>query len=325
MYFNRNRTFSGSFEAYGGKSGGSGASVGGAGTIFLYHKGYQHRTLQISNEGAGPITSSLEVINDWNNHRSDASKSWIITDSNHKFAKGLNYHFEELQLRGAAHLAFYSAGSSDKVFLYFHHMIGDRTGTLHVGPNHTMDLDRPEIDLPFNVRVYQNGHIGLSPMTFVHGIKIHNSGLITRMVNITLHHGGELYFYEGSRVGNNSLPDDYLFNTIRIQAGGLVKFVSSPATHSGMNLTTALTYIEGGGKLMANDIRVLSQKVVVDSGGHFSADGLGYTMSHGTGRKYDTLLYRLDFSSSQHLKDINCFTKCLFQMITSGLLTYFEG
>ena len=283
LYFNSNRTFSGTFEAYGGKAGGAGASVGGAGTIFIYHKGYQHRTLQISNEGAGPILNSLEVINDWADHRSDGSKSWIITDSTHKFAKGLNYHFEELQLRGNAHLAFHSATSNDKVSLYFRHMIGDRTGTLHVGSNHTMDLDREEIDLPFNARVYQNGHIGLSPMTFVHGIKIYNYGLITRMVNITLHHGGELYFYEGSRVGNGSLPDDYFFDTIRIQAGGLVRFTSSPVSHSGMNLTTKLTYIEGGGKLIANDIRVLSHTVVIDSGGQFSADGLGYSISHGTG------------------------------------------
>ena len=250
----------------------------------MYHKGYQHRTLQISNEGAGPVSKSLEVISNWNDHRSDSSKTWVITDSNHKFAKGLNYHFEEIQLRGNAHLAFYSMNPGEKVLLYFHHMIGDRTGTLHVGSNHSMDLDRDEIDLPFNVRVYQNGHIGLSPMTFVHGIKIHNYGLITRMVNITLHHGGELYFFEGSRAGNDSLPDDYLFHTIRIQARGLVKFTSSPVSHTGMNLTTKLTYIEGGGKLIANDIRVLSQRIVVDSGGHFSADGLGYSMSHGTGR-----------------------------------------
>ena len=290
LYFNSNKTFSGSFEAYGGKGGGSGASVGGAGTIFLYHKGYQHRTLQISNKGAGSITESLHVINDWNDHRSDASKSWIITDSSHTFAKGLNYHFEELQLRDGAHLAFYSATASYKVSLYFRHMIGDRTGTLHVGPSQSMDLDREEIDLPFNVRVYKNGHIGLASMTFVHGIKIHNYGLITRMVNITLHHGGELHFYEGSRAGNESLPDDYFFDTIRIQAGGLVKFASSPDSHSGMNLTTKLTYIEGGGRLAANDIRLLSQTAVIDSGGHFTADGLGYTISHGTGREIKALL-----------------------------------
>lgn len=234
------------------------------------------------------------MISDWSDHRSDASKAWVITDTTHEFAQGLNYHFEELQLRGGAHLAFHTATSSDKVSLYFRHMIGDRTGTLHVGPNQTMDLNREEIDLPFNVRVYQNGHMGLAPMTFVHGIKIHNHGLITRMINITLHHGGEIYFFQGSRVGNESQPDDYFFHTIRVQSGGLVNFASSPVTHSGMNLTTKLTYIEGGGRLVANDIRILSHTVVVDSGGHFSADGLGYTAADGTGMLIHRSLLEID-------------------------------
>lgn len=283
LYFNSNRTFSGSFEAYGGTAGGSGASVGGAGTIFLYHKGYQHRTLQISNKGAGSVPESLQVINDWSNHRSDASKAWVITDSTHALAKGLNYHFEEIQLRDGAHLAFHTATPRDNVSIHFRHMIGDRTGKLHIGPHQLMDLNREEIDLPFSVRVYKNGHIGLAPMTYVHGIKIYNHGLITRLTNITLHHNGEIHFFEGSRIGSEAIPDDYYLDTIRIQAGGLMKFVSSPVTHSGMNITTKLTYIEGGGRMVANDIRILSRTLVIDSGGHFSADGLGYSAAQSTG------------------------------------------
>lgn len=289
MYFNRNRTYSGSFEAYGGKLGGSGASVGGAGTIFLYHRGYKHRTLQISNKGTGKVSENHQIITDWVDHRADSSKSWVITNAKHVFAKDLNYHFEELQLRDDAHLAFHSADANAKVSLYFRHMIGDRSGTLHIGGNQSLDLNRDEIDLPFNARVYKNGHLGLAPMTFVHGIKIYNHGLITRTKNITLHHVGEIYFYEGSRVGNASLPDDYSFDTIRLQAGGLVKFISSPVSHAGMNLTTKTTYIEGGGRLIANDIRVISKRVVIDSGGHFSSDGLGYKLSDGTGKLLENL------------------------------------
>jgi hypothetical protein len=33
-------------------------------------------------------------------------------------------------------------------------MIGDRTGTVHLGNQQVMDLERPEIDLPFDVQVY---------------------------------------------------------------------------------------------------------------------------------------------------------------------------
>ncbi len=226
---------------------------------------------------------SQGVITEWADHRADPSKTWVITDPSHYFAKDLNYHFEELQLNGDAHLAFLSQSSNKNVSIFFRHMIGDRSGTLHVGANQSMDLNREEIDLPFTVRVYKRGHVGLAPMTFVHGVKIYNHGLITRMRNITLHHAGEIYFYEESRAGNSSLPNDYVFDTVRVQAGGLVTFTSSPVSHSGMNLTTKTLYIEGGGKLLANDVRVLSEHVIVDSGGHFSADGLGYKISDGTG------------------------------------------
>ena len=43
VYFALNRTFSGSFEAHGGLSGGQGAGVGGPGTMFFYHTGKRLR------------------------------------------------------------------------------------------------------------------------------------------------------------------------------------------------------------------------------------------------------------------------------------------
>ena len=39
VYFALNRTFSGSFEAHGGSSGGANAGHGGPGTMFFYHTG----------------------------------------------------------------------------------------------------------------------------------------------------------------------------------------------------------------------------------------------------------------------------------------------
>ena len=284
VYFSRNRTYSGSFEAFGGQAGDSGASIGGPGTIFLYHKEYNHRTLQISNKGIGKVLDSHQIIHNFKKYNEDPSKAWIITDSKHALAKNLNYHFEELQLYGDAHLAFLPKSENNSVSIFFRHMIGDRTGTLHLAGNQTMDLKRHEIDLPFTLRIYPGGHAGLAPMTFVHGVKIYNYGLITHMQNITLHHNGELHFYEGSRAGNKSFPDDYSFNTVRVQSGGLVRFWSSPVTHTGMNLSTELLHIEGGGKLLASDIRVLSEDVIIDAAGHFSTDGQGFKSVDGTGK-----------------------------------------
>jgi hypothetical protein len=51
-------------------------------------------------------------------------------------------------------------------------MIGDRSGAIHVGKNEVMDLERPTIDLPFSVHVYDGGYLGLAPDTFIHGVDI---------------------------------------------------------------------------------------------------------------------------------------------------------
>lgn len=106
-----------------------------------------------------------------------------------------SFHFEELQIYGNAHLAVMPpivTSSSDtytiqdqfivdssvstytqthvyNITLHFKYMIGDRTGTVHVAEDQDMDLERTEIDLPFNAYVYYGGHLGLAPDTYVHG------------------------------------------------------------------------------------------------------------------------------------------------------------
>ena len=106
-----------------------------------------------------------------------------------------SYHFEELQIFGNAHLAVmmplitesagtytvqdqfivdtdvstYTQTHEYNVTLHFKYMIGDRTGVVHVWDNQEMDLERPEIDLPFSAYVYYGGHLGLAPDTYVHG------------------------------------------------------------------------------------------------------------------------------------------------------------
>ena len=52
------------------------------------------------------------------------------------------YHFEfdELQIGGGAHLVFWEPKET-KVEFYFHAMIGDRTGVLHIGDNQALDMD----------------------------------------------------------------------------------------------------------------------------------------------------------------------------------------
>ena len=55
-----------------------------------------------------------------------------------------------------------------------------------------MDLERAEIDLPFSVRVYEGGYLGLAYDTTIHGVDIYVHGTIEPPRNITMHSGGEV-------------------------------------------------------------------------------------------------------------------------------------
>ena len=46
---------------------------------------------------------------------------------------GNNYTFDEIQIYGNAHLAIQTASIGDPVDFFFHNMIGDRTGCIHIG------------------------------------------------------------------------------------------------------------------------------------------------------------------------------------------------
>lgn len=55
-----------------------------------------------------------------------------------------------------------------------------------------MDLERPEIDIPFSVRVYENGFLGLAYHTYVHGVDIVVHGTLAHPENLTLYKDGKV-------------------------------------------------------------------------------------------------------------------------------------
>ena len=157
LYFRQNETFSSfRYTAYGGPAGDEGkAQNGGGGTVFIYHMLQDHQTLIIDNNGLKPPTEE-HIIDDYNDLSGDSCRTWILPQSSrHFFAGGnLSYNFNELQIYGSAHLAILVEPFPSPTDLFFLYMIGDRTGTVHLGNQQVMDLERPEIDLPFNVQVY---------------------------------------------------------------------------------------------------------------------------------------------------------------------------
>jgi hypothetical protein len=60
-----------------------------------------------------------------------------------------------------AHIAFLPEPFDHGVKLHFQHMIGDRTGFVHIGNHQVMDLRRKFIDTPFSTYVYDGGYLGL--------------------------------------------------------------------------------------------------------------------------------------------------------------------
>ena len=277
VYFNRNETMSAfRFQAIGGK-GGSSAENGGAGTVFVYNMLEDHKTLIIDNGGHQP-SDKFNVIDSYANLSSDSCRTWILPESgDHFFAGGgYKYHFHEFQMYGAAHLAFLPEPLNQEVDVYFLYMIGDRSGTVHLGNKQVMDLNREEIDLPFSVRAYAGSYLGLAPFTIVHGVSIWMHGELANIDNITLHHNGLLSLETGGHTKDLD-PDYYQFNWVRIQENATVRSLTDPVTEPGIDFLVHFSmYIEGGGTFVATNVSIQAINITIDDGGALHSDSLGY-------------------------------------------------
>ncbi|PIK55158.1 hypothetical protein BSL78_07888 [Apostichopus japonicus] len=301
LNFWNNETSNGfKFESHGGLPDGDWEG-GGPGTVFMYHEEHEHRTLYIENGEINP----LDKIIDWSNVEEDGCRAWILPVSGtHELAGGNNvYYFEELQIYDGAHLAvvppgealfvvdamglssrmdvsFLAAESTEwEVTIFFRHMIGDRTGAIHIADKQEMDLERPEIDLPFSTYVYHDGHLGLAPNTVVHGVEIFNAGLLSHIVNLTLHHGGYLWAQHGGRTAGQP-SHHYAFRIVRIQDEASINATTDPIDEPGITFITESIYIEGGGILHGTKLTMISENITIDAGGSLTAEGLGYTGHH---------------------------------------------
>mgnify|MGYP001792443867 CR=1 FL=1 len=222
------------------------------------------------------------MINDYSDMSLLPGSAWLLPSSGeHSFAGNQSYHFEELQMYGNAHLAVRTEPYNQAASLFFRDMIGDRTCTIHVANNQTMDLIRDKIDLPFNVRVYRGGFVGLANTTTIHGVTIYVHGIISFIPKIILHHNGALHLYENSRTGKQQQMNDFRFGSIRIQYGGILNMTSDPLTHKGMNLSVTLLHIEGGGRLESSNLNVEAENISVNAKGIIDLSGRGYNYVHG--------------------------------------------
>lgn len=254
------------------------AEPGGPGTVFLYHMKERHRTLLINNGGQKPLVTKIK---DYNDLTRDGCRAWILPQSViHPFAKSQgDFHFEELQLYGGAHLAVLTEPVYKSSSLYFRHMIGDKTGTIHVTRNQVMDLNREDIDIPFDSYVYPGGYLGLGLNTELHGVTVYLSGTLANVQTLTLHHGGFLQINYNARTANQT-NNTLAFDVVHIQNKGLIEALTSPVFQNGTVLSMRALFVEGGGLLHFTKLTVFSENITVDDGGEILSNGLGYNISH---------------------------------------------
>ena len=279
VYFQTNRTMSSfRYHAYGGDSGSDQlAESGGSGTVFIYNTLKAHKTLIVDNGGRAPV-DKYKIITDYHDITYDSCRTWIVPVSAYNEVKGntFSFWFNELQIYGAAHFAIKPEHENTNVELYFLYMIGDRTGTVHIGDKQVMDLNRPEIDTPFNIRVYSGGYLGLAPFTIVQGVTIWLHGEMANIDNITLHHGGLLFLYYNSFT-HGQPKNTFNFLGIRIQDNATINLITDPVTEGMMTINVQnAVLMEGGGTLVGTHLNITATNVTIDNGANLHGDSLGY-------------------------------------------------
>lgn len=154
-------------------------------------------------------------------------------------------------------------------------MIGDRTGLIHIGANQEMDLEREHIDLPFGVRVYEDGFLGMATDTEIHGVQIFLNGTLAHVTHLKIHHKGKLWLYKDGRTENLD-ASHYNFNSVHVKNGGYLHMITNPVTEPAIELDTTNLNIDGGGLVRGTYVLYKSVNMTVDVGGVLSANGHGY-------------------------------------------------
>ena len=213
-----------------------------------------------------------------------------------------DYVFDELQIFGKAQLAVHCSG--EKASIFFHNMIGDRSGAIHVGPDQDLDLERPKIDLPFFVHVYKDGMLGMAPETNIHGVEIFLNGTLAHIKNLTLHHGGKLWLFKNGRTENEA-ASHYNFDWVHVKDQGYIHMITDPVTEEGIHFTTIVLHIDGGGLVRGTHLYFHSENISIDAGGSLNADKLGYriddkdTRTYGIQGVYGTINPGLGFTGDE--------------------------
>ena len=262
------------------------AEPGGPGTTFIYHQHHNHSTLLIDNNHR--VSHHVGQVKNYLNLTTDSFKAWFLPDSgDHWIAKhNHDYRFDELQVYGNAHLAILPEPFEDGASLHFRHMIGDRSGVIHVGPNQVMDLRRHFIDTPFSSYVYEKGYLGLGHNTVMQQIFIHLEGTMDHITNLTLVHGAQLRLFQTGSTNNRTRLNYHINGTTIIKARSFIN-CSAPFAHPDQyNLQFNHITVEGGGEIKGKNMHISATTLSVDDGGVIEVNDGGYLAEQGRGKEH---------------------------------------
>ena len=203
---------------------------------------------------------------------------------NHHFANGTHdFHFEELQLYGGAHLAISPEQVNRPASLFFRYMIGDRSGMIHLSQNQVLNLHRLFLDIPFSAHVYEGGYLGLAPISEMNNIAVHVEGTLDHIRNLTILNGGALHCYLTGSTGER-IQRTYKFNeTVRIMARSQIRTYSPNAHNDPFVLQAKVLTVEGGAAINTVNMNISAVNLTVDDGGNIDASDGGYLATKGPG------------------------------------------
>eukprot|EP00730_Choanoeca_flexa_P008417 TRINITY_DN12484_c2_g3_i1.p2 TRINITY_DN12484_c2_g3~~TRINITY_DN12484_c2_g3_i1.p2 ORF type:complete len:420 (-),score=73.88 TRINITY_DN12484_c2_g3_i1:3364-4623(-) len=293
--------FNGTIHARGGASGNE---FGGAGTVYIEGTNGTalHRVLRVDNDGAmypwqftlvqglrlGPFLDG-----DYGDVREIGGVTWLHPDSD-----TTEYVFEELDIRGNAHVAVLPGlhGTDTHPHSVDAKAInGDRTGRLHIARNQTVSIDSSDIYFPVSVYLYETGYLNMPGhgRTNLREVFFEINGTFGRSSDITVDVDGRLHLT--SRGNSPGLRQGaYKFDHLRIKPHGLFR-VDAHINYTDVESTivpeveSELLFIHAGGNILANWLHLKGKNVEIDKFGEISADFGGYPMTMGRGAGLPTV------------------------------------
>ena len=120
------------------------------------------------------VFHSVTLLSRYKHRRFGGAKTWIEP------AAGTNFHsFSEVHIHGSAQLAVMPLnGLRAAVQFHADRVYGDKSGFLHVGFNQNFSVAVTDPDIPFGLRVYENGSIRLPRRAFLQRVSFKSSGKV---------------------------------------------------------------------------------------------------------------------------------------------------